>query len=188
MECTNYYEIEESIYTIDSNKGPTYGEINIFCAWISIAPHITIMFTIIVVDLPPAYGVVLGWNLCSTIGGYIMNYGSWMMLPNKDGTMIKVPREHRNPSSFKKKETEMMQSYIDAGIANYVFSIQNKWILSSKMKKILFKVFGKCHLMVLALSLESELVLFLKVLNHAFIHMKSYLSSHVLITKHSMEH
>jgi hypothetical protein len=41
------------------------------------------------------------------------------------------------------------------------------------MKKIIFKVFGKCHSMVLALSLELELVLFLKSLNHAFIHMQS---------------
>jgi hypothetical protein len=49
------------------------------------------------------YGVVLGRDWCSLIGGYIMNDGSCMMLPNKDGTMIKVPREHRKPISFKKK-------------------------------------------------------------------------------------
>jgi ribonuclease HI len=54
------------------------------------------------------------------IGGYIMNDGSCMMLPNKDGTMIRVPQEHRKPISFKKKETEMMQNYVDVGIGNYV--------------------------------------------------------------------
>jgi hypothetical protein len=76
------------------------------CAWISEAPHIEIVFTIIVVDLFPSYGVVLGRNRCSLIGGYIMNDGSCMMLPNKDGTMIRVPRKHRKTILFKKKETK----------------------------------------------------------------------------------
>jgi hypothetical protein len=120
MECTKYYETGESIYAIDSRKVPAYGEIKYFCAWISATPHITTIFTIIVVDFPPTYGVVLGRDWCSLIGGYIMNDGSCMMLPNKDGTMIRVPREHRNPISFKKKENEVMQNYVDAGIGNYV--------------------------------------------------------------------
>jgi hypothetical protein len=54
------------------------------------------------------------------IGGYIMNDGSCMMLPNKDGTMARVPREARNHVSFRKKENELMENYIDAGIRNYV--------------------------------------------------------------------
>jgi len=28
MGCTNYYEVRESIYVIDSRKVPTHGEIN----------------------------------------------------------------------------------------------------------------------------------------------------------------
>jgi hypothetical protein len=84
------------------------------------SPHITIVFTITVVDLPPAYGVVLGRDWSSLIGGYIMNDGSCMMLPNKDGTMVRVPREPRKPFSFKKKDNELMQGYVDVGIGNYV--------------------------------------------------------------------
>jgi hypothetical protein len=61
----------------------------------------------------------LGRDRCSLIGGYIMNVGMCTMLPNKDGTMIKVPREHIKPISFKKKETEMKKNYVDAGIENY---------------------------------------------------------------------
>jgi ribonuclease HI len=53
------------------------------------------------------------------IRGYIMNDGSCMMLPNKYGTMLKVPHEPRNPFSFKKKENELMQDYVDVGIGNY---------------------------------------------------------------------
>ena len=104
MECIKYYEMGERIYAIDSIKVTTYGEIKYFCACISTTPHIKTFFTIIVVDFPPTYGVVLGRDWCSLIGGYIMNDGSCMMLPNKDGTMIKVPRERRNTISFKKKE------------------------------------------------------------------------------------
>jgi hypothetical protein len=48
------------------------------------------MFTIIVVDLPATYGVVLGREWCFPLGGYIMNDGSCMMLPNKDGGLTKV--------------------------------------------------------------------------------------------------
>jgi hypothetical protein len=104
MECTKHYETGEIIYVIDSRKVPTYGEIKYLCAWITVAPHIMIVFTIIVVDLPPGYGVFLGRDWCSMIGGYIMNDGSCMMFPHKDGTMVRVPREVRKHVSFRKKE------------------------------------------------------------------------------------
>jgi hypothetical protein len=73
-----------------------------------------------VVDLPLAYGVFLGRDFSSLIGGYIMNCGIFMMLLNKYGTMIRVPLEPRKPFSFKKKDNELMQYYIDVGIGNYV--------------------------------------------------------------------
>jgi hypothetical protein len=113
MGCTKYYETRESIYAIDSRKVLTYGEIKYFYAWIIVSPHITIVFTITVVDLPLAYGVVLGRDWSALIGGYIMNDGSCMMLPNKYGTMLRVPREPRKPFSFKKKDNELMQGYVD---------------------------------------------------------------------------
>jgi hypothetical protein len=73
-----------------------------------------------VVDLPPTYGVVLGSDWSSMIGGYIMNDGRCMMMPKKEGAMIKVPHESRKPFSFKMKDNELMEDYIDAGIINYV--------------------------------------------------------------------
>jgi hypothetical protein len=73
----------------------------------------------VVVDLPPAYGVFLGRDWSSMIGGYIMNYGSCMMFPDKYRAMIKVPCEPRRPFSFKKKDNELMEDYIDVGIGNY---------------------------------------------------------------------
>jgi hypothetical protein len=70
--------------------------------------------------MPPTYRIVLDMDWSSMIGGYIMNDGSCMMLPNKDGMMVRVPREVRKPLSFKKKENELMRSYLGAGIGNYV--------------------------------------------------------------------
>jgi hypothetical protein len=49
-----------------------------------------------------------------------MDDGSCMMLPNKYGTMIRVPQEKRKSISFRKKENEVMQNYVDARIGNYV--------------------------------------------------------------------
>jgi hypothetical protein len=83
-------------------------------------PHIIIVFNIIVLDLPPKYGVVLRRDWSSMIRGYIMNDGSCMMLPGKEGEMIKVHREPRKPYSFKKKDNELMEYYIDVRIGNYV--------------------------------------------------------------------
>jgi hypothetical protein len=120
MGCTKYYETGESIYMIDSRKVPTYGEIKYFCAWISVSPHITTFFTIIVVNLPPTYGVVVGRDWCSMIVGYIMNDGSYMMFPKKYGTMVRVPQEARNTKSFRNKKNEVLKNCIDVEIRNYV--------------------------------------------------------------------
>jgi hypothetical protein len=109
----------ERIYAIDSRKLPTYGEVKDLYAWITIAPYIITIFNIIVVDIPPAYGVVLARDCTSMISGYIMNGISCMMLPGKDGEMIKVPREPIKPFSFKKKDNELMEYYIDVGVGNY---------------------------------------------------------------------
>jgi hypothetical protein len=42
-----------------------------------------------------------------------------MMVPCKEGEIIKVPHEPRKPFSSKKKDNELMEDYIDAGIGNY---------------------------------------------------------------------
>jgi len=91
MSFTKYYETGKSIYAIDSRKVSAYREINDFYAWIIAAPCIITIFYIIVVYLPPTYGVFLGRYWISMIGGYIMSKGSCMMLPGKEGEMIKVP-------------------------------------------------------------------------------------------------
>jgi hypothetical protein len=97
-----------------------------------VAPHIITVFNIIVVDLPPEYEVVLGRDWSSMIGGYIINDGSCMMLLGK-GTRIKVPHKPKKPFSFKNKDNELMEDYIDDGIGNYT-------ILDMEHSKILDQV------------------------------------------------
>jgi hypothetical protein len=120
MECKRHYETGKRIYVIESKKFLAYGEIKYFCAWITTNPHITKIFTIIVVYLPLAYGVVIGRDLCSMIGGYIMNCVISIIFPHKNGTMVRAPREVSKSVSFKKKENELMRNYLDAGMGNYV--------------------------------------------------------------------
>jgi hypothetical protein len=119
MNCTKYYETGDSIYAIDSRQVPTYSEVKEFYAWITTTPHIITIFNIIVVDLPPAYGVVLERDWSSLIGGYIMNDRSCMALLDKEGTIIKVPCEPRKPFSFKKKDNNLLEDFIDIRIRNY---------------------------------------------------------------------
>jgi hypothetical protein len=66
------------------------------------------MFTIIVVDLPPTYSLVLGREWSHPLGVYLMNYGSCMMLPSKDGGLTRIPRESKQPICFQGKEEERM--------------------------------------------------------------------------------
>jgi hypothetical protein len=139
MGCTKYYETSESIYAIDTRKFPAYGETKYFCAWITATPHITIVFTITVVDIPPDYVVVLGRDWSEMIRGYIMNDGSCMMLPNKDGTTMRVPREPRKPFSFKRKDNELMQGYVDVDIGNYVVLDQEHDDISENQEDNLVK-------------------------------------------------
>jgi hypothetical protein len=95
--------VYESMYSIDSRKVPTYVEMKDFYTWTTVAPHIKIVLTIIVVELPLTYEVVLGIYWSAMFGGYIMDDGSCIMLPKKDGTMMRVPHEPKKPFPFKKK-------------------------------------------------------------------------------------
>jgi hypothetical protein len=108
------------------------------------APHIITIFNIIVVDLPLRYGVVMGRDWTSMIGGYIMNDGSYVILPGKEGEMFKVPREPMKPFSFKNKDNELMEDYIDSRIGNYaILDMEHNEILEkfqdTENKKCIFE-------------------------------------------------
>jgi hypothetical protein len=175
MECTKYYGTTNSIYAIDSRKVSTDGEIKYLYSWIIDAPHITIVFKIIVVELPPTYGVFLGTYWSALMGEYIMNDRSCMMSPNKYGTMLRVPWEPRKPLSFKKKDNELMQGYVDAIIGNYVVLDQEHPDVLKKMKKIILsKDFGECLLIVHVPVQGVMLELCLKIPIQLYIHIPSY--------------
>jgi hypothetical protein len=66
-----------------------------------------------------------------------------MMLPNKDGTMMRVPREPRKPFSFKKKDNELMQGYVDVDMGNYVVLDQEHDDVSENQEENSFKGFWR---------------------------------------------
>jgi len=72
-----------------------------------------------------------------------MNDGSFMMLPSKNETMIRVPQKHIKSISFKKKENEVIQNYVDAGIENYVVFIIEQISLPKHDEEISFQGFWK---------------------------------------------
>jgi ribonuclease HI len=100
------------------------------------------------------------------IGGYIMNDGSCMMLRDKEGAMIKVPREPRKPFFFKKKDNELMEDYIDIGIRNYVIldmeqiEIQDQ-IEGMENQENLFEGYWRMSFDGACISFESGVVIFL---------------------------
>ena len=52
------------------------------------------------------------------------------MLPNKYREMNKVPREPRRSFSFKKKDNELVEDYIDVEIGNYsILDMEHNGIL-----------------------------------------------------------
>ena len=67
-----------------------YSEIKDLCSRISSAPDIHTILKIVVVDLPPAHSLVLGREWSYPLGGYLMNDGSCMMLPSKDGGLTRI--------------------------------------------------------------------------------------------------
>ena len=60
LECTKYFEVGEGIFSIYSRIVLAYGEIKYFLSLDKFCPHINTIFTIIVVDLPLTYLIVLG--------------------------------------------------------------------------------------------------------------------------------
>jgi len=107
LECTKYYEFRENIYAIDSRKVLSYAEIKDICPWIRLETHITIVFTIVVVDPLASYGVILGHDWCSRIRGYIMNYGNYMILSNKE-PFLESQENKGNPFFLRKKESNVV--------------------------------------------------------------------------------
>ena len=105
LDFPRNYKVRECIFSINSRSVLSYGEIKVFCDRISLAPHIHIVFTIIVVDLiPSAFSLVLGHEWSYSLGGHIMNDGSCMMLSNKDGNFTKVPCEEKKHVCYQRKE------------------------------------------------------------------------------------
>ena len=131
LDYTRHYKSSEFIFSIDSRSVPTNGEINYFYSKIMYCPHIHMVFTIIVVDLHSSYCLVLVRKWSYPFEGHLMNDGSCMMLPNKDGSFTRVPCEAKKHVCLKKKD-HGMDNFLDMGLGNYVVGIHisnQRWIM-----------------------------------------------------------
>jgi hypothetical protein len=141
-----------------------------------------------VVDLPPTYGVVLGRDWCSMIGGYIMNDGSCMMLPHKNGTMVRVPREVRKSVSFRKKENELMRNYLDVGMGNYVVFYSEQLNIPKQEKENYFQGYWKMSFDGACSKSRNGAGIIFKILKLLYTHMQSDLNFHAQIMRQNMKH
>ena len=51
------------------------------------------MMDVVVIDLPPAYGMLLSRKWAAGLGGYLMMDLSYLCVPNSNGTLIRINRE-----------------------------------------------------------------------------------------------
>lgn len=100
LDCTRHYKAGDCNFSIDSRSVLAYGEIKYCCVELSSSPQNHIVFPIIVVDLPPTYSLVLGHERSYLLSAYPMNDGSCIILPNKDGSLIRVLHETKNHVCF----------------------------------------------------------------------------------------
>ena len=141
LDCTRHCQASECIFAIDSRSVTTYEEIKICCARISSSPTIHIVFTIIVVNLPSTYTLVLGRGWSYPLGDYLMNDGSCMMLLSKDGGITRIPHETKKPVCFERKEEVGMDNFLDLGLENYVV-----------LEDITNKMLGMCYILCMELD------------------------------------
>ena len=56
-------------------------------------PDLNTMMDVVVIDLPPVYGMLLSRKWVVGLGGYLMMDLSYPCIPNSDGNLVRVCRE-----------------------------------------------------------------------------------------------
>ena len=83
---------------IDSQPIKVHGIIKNLVAPIHSHPDISTLLDVVVIDLPPRYGLLLSRKWSSQLGGSIQNDSSYMTIPNVDGRMVRIYREPIQPA------------------------------------------------------------------------------------------
>ena len=78
---------------IDSRRVPSYGLIKNLRADLFACSDISTMMDVVVIDLPPAYGMILSRKWAAGLGGNLMMDLSYLCVPNSDGALIRINRE-----------------------------------------------------------------------------------------------
>ena len=56
-------------------------------------PDLNTMMDVVVIDLPPVYGMLLSRKWDASLGGYLMMDLSYACIPNSNGNLIRICRE-----------------------------------------------------------------------------------------------
>lgn len=106
------------------------------------------------VDLPPSYSLILGREWSYPLSGYLLDYGSYIMLQIKHGGLTRIPHVRKKYVWFSRKAEQGLKNFLNMGLGNYVVleDITNKILL------IQFLIdYGNYILMVPTLEMVPEL-------------------------------
>ena len=77
----------------DSRGFHAYGLIKNLQADLFSCPDLNTMMDVVVINLPPVYGMLLSRKWVAGLGGYLMIDLSYACIPNSDGNLIRIHRE-----------------------------------------------------------------------------------------------
>ena len=78
---------------IDSRSVQAYGLIKNLNADLLACLDLNTMMHVVVIDLPPVYGMLLYRKWAASLGGYLMMDLSYACIDNSDGNLIRICRE-----------------------------------------------------------------------------------------------
>ena len=103
---------------MDSREVPVIGTIEAMPYRLALFPGVVMTMNVLVVDIPPHYGMLLSRKLSASMGGSIQNDLSYATF-NIAGENFNVLRESRTPHTIEKYEDTHINCCIDMDMDNF---------------------------------------------------------------------
>ena len=81
---------------LDSRSMPIHGVTKDMVVYLTTCPDISTIMDIVVVDLPPSYGMLLSIKFSASFGGTIQMDLSYASIPNPEGRLVRIMREPKS--------------------------------------------------------------------------------------------
>lgn len=81
---------------------PIHGLIKDTVIHLIASPDISTIMDIVVVDLPPLYGMLLSRKFSASLGGTLQMDLTFAFIPNPEGKLVKIWRERKKPVHVEK--------------------------------------------------------------------------------------